>query len=248
MQGSKYRFKFYLNAIHSIDINKKRGQEHPHTWEIVIYTLQLSDMFTMFTEIEKKIEEFLSTFQDKNLNLIEPFNSINPTLENICFFIKDEVERLLIDKGWILLRIEISETPSRTFIIDMSDDKNLSDLQNEKDNNTDYEEISNVVDDNILSSVLSSVETAKNVATKQKDIEQNAQPEPDFYMDNKYSKITEQLNKKYSYEQVKKMLETNRAEIEAGRKRVRIIGIIFGALMILAVAVVCVLKFYLHLF
>ena len=187
MQGSKYRFKFYLNAIHSIDINKKRGQEHPHTWEIVIYTLQLSDQFIMFTEIEKKIEDFLSRFQDKNLNLMEPFNSINPTLENI----------------------------------------------------------SNVVDDNILSSVLSSVETAKNVAEKQKDLF----PELDFYMDKKYSKITDvPQNNRFSYEQVKKMIETNKAEIEAGRKRAKIMEISFGALMILAIAVVCVLKFYLHLF
>lgn len=114
----KYRFKFYLNAVHSIEINGIMGQEHPHTWEIGIDALKSDDSFVMFTAIEKGVEQLLSAYQDKNMNKVPPFDTLNPTLENVSIYLKKVLEQFLIEQEWFLTRLAVSETPARTFVIE----------------------------------------------------------------------------------------------------------------------------------
>lgn len=134
MKYNQYRFKFYLNASHSIYLRGVLGTEHPHTWEITLDTIKLKDNFIIFNDIEKSIEKYLEKFQDKYINNISPFTTLNPTLENICGYFKDEFEMMLFKSGWLLLSIEISETPTRSYIIDISDEINYNNsiLDNEK--------------------------------------------------------------------------------------------------------------------
>lgn len=120
----EYRLKFYLNAVHAIEINEILGQSHPHTWEISLDVMKSEDSFVMFSRIEKAVEELLFPYQDKNMNEVEPFTSLNPTLENVSMFFKEKLEQLLIDMGWILLRLEVSETPTRTYTIDLHQQEN----------------------------------------------------------------------------------------------------------------------------
>lgn len=125
MKYSQYKFKFYLNASHAIYINGNLGQSHPHTWEIMIDTIKLNDRFIQFHEVERRIEQLLHNYQDKYINEIEPFNSLNPTLENICEFFKNSIRKLLKEVGWELIKIETSETPARSYIIDLMDEIEL---------------------------------------------------------------------------------------------------------------------------
>lgn len=108
------------------------GQAHPHTWEIGIDAFKSDDSFIMFTEIEKAVEKVLKPFQDKNMNVVPPFDVINPTLENVSFYFKNRIEQLLIDHDWMLTRLEVSETPSRTFVIDLKNPDNLNELKGNK--------------------------------------------------------------------------------------------------------------------
>ena len=135
MKYSNYKFKFYLNASHSIYINGVQGENHTHTWEIQLNTIKAVEDFIQFNDIEKLIETFLSQYQDKYINDVEPFNSINPTLENICEYFKDKVEKVLFDSGWVLVSIEISETPARSYIIDLVDEIDLSKFSNSRNVN-----------------------------------------------------------------------------------------------------------------
>lgn len=160
MNGKEYRFKFYLNAVHSIEINNVAGQEHPHTWEIVIITEGFNDDFTMFSGIESKIESVLSTFQDKNLNKIPPFTNINPTLENICLYFKQQLEIILVENGWLLQKIEISETPARTFIIDVSENSSYKTNTYSLVNSNISNDISNSIENFVLEKVPAAKETA----------------------------------------------------------------------------------------
>ena len=171
MNGKEYRFKFYLNAIHSIEINNVAGQEHPHTWEIVIITEGFNDDFTMFSGIESKIEDFLAIYQDENLNMIAPFTNINPTLENLGLYFKQQLESILVENGWLLQKIEISETPSRTFIIDVS--------ENDSNNQTKEVNLNLATDisENIDNYVLKKVPAAKETATTYLDANQHENEE-----------------------------------------------------------------------
>lgn len=117
MQHSQYRFKFYFNASHAIYLSGEMGQSHPHTWEVILNVMKVTDNFVLFDEVEKMCEEFLSRFQDVFINTVEPFTTINPTLENLCNYFKEKLQESLHDMGWLLLSIELSETPARSYVI-----------------------------------------------------------------------------------------------------------------------------------
>ena len=125
MRYRQYRFKFYLNASHAIYIDGSLGERHPHTWEIALAVLKFRESFVAFGSLEKKIEQFMSMYQDGFLNSVEPFDRINPTLENCCEYFKDKLKELLNGEGWLLLKIEMSETPTRTYVINLLDETKI---------------------------------------------------------------------------------------------------------------------------
>jgi 6-pyruvoyltetrahydropterin/6-carboxytetrahydropterin synthase len=122
----EYRFRAYLNASHAIIINGSQGEMHPHTFEISLSVVKVRDKFIEFNDIEKTIEDFLRPYQDKRLNDCPPFDIINPTLENISENFKNRLSSILSDKGWVLLRYEMSETPSRSYVINLLDENEQS--------------------------------------------------------------------------------------------------------------------------
>lgn len=135
---SQYKFKFYLNASHSIFIGGAFGERHPHTWEISIQILKMREDFIAFNYLEKEIEAFLEKYQDKNLNDVVPFNTINPTLENICTYFKDKFRELLNREGWLLMLIEIGETPTRSYVINLFNEESDTSVDDSDLQQMDY--------------------------------------------------------------------------------------------------------------
>ena len=133
MRYSQYKFKFYLNASHAIYINGSMGQRHPHTWEITIHVLKEKEEFVEFSTIEKKIEDWMKQYQDKSLNEIAPFDKINPTMENCCDYFKESLKQILFGEGFILLTIEMSETPTRSYVINLFDTEDTSEQEYNSD-------------------------------------------------------------------------------------------------------------------
>lgn len=129
MRYGQYKFNFYLNASHAIYINGKMGESHPHTWEIVIHTIKSQKDFIMFSEVEKSIEQFLEKYQNQFINKYEPFNKTNPTLENITRYFLQEMKGILEPLGWIVFSIEVSETPTRSYIISLVENNIVNDLE-----------------------------------------------------------------------------------------------------------------------
>ena len=119
MRYQQYKFKFYLNARHGIYINGKLGQAHPHTWEIILHVVKGKDQFVQFDSLEKTVEQFMEPYQNRLLNEIPPFDMINPTLENCAHYFKDRLQEILNREGWIFLRMEMSESPARSYVISM---------------------------------------------------------------------------------------------------------------------------------
>ena len=71
----------------------------------------------MFHEIEELINEVLKPFQNICLNEVPPFNSKVPTLEYIGEYFCDMIRAKMVQMNWELLQMEISETPSRSYIL-----------------------------------------------------------------------------------------------------------------------------------
>lgn len=148
MRYSQYKFKFYLNASHAIYIDGSMGEKHPHTWEITINVLKEKEEFVQFSNLEKKIENWMKRYQDKLLNEVPPFDRVNPTMENCCDYFKDVLKQILIEEGWILLSMEMSETPTRSYVVNLFD----------SDEKLDREMNSDTVAGDILKNILNKLD------------------------------------------------------------------------------------------
>ena len=113
-----YRYKFYLDANHYIYSSAgEKGAVHPHTWEFAVELKNKNGDFVLFSQIELLINEVLKPYQNICLNEVAPFDKKVPTLENIGEYFKSEMSRKMQEMNWDLLCMEISETPSRSYII-----------------------------------------------------------------------------------------------------------------------------------
>lgn len=115
----EYRLKFYLNARHYIIIGGKKGEVHPHTWELALTIRIGRGSFTQFNTFEKCINDYLAPYQNKVMNDCAPFDSILPTLENMTDYMSQVFVDLIADIGGELTTIEASETPTRCYILDL---------------------------------------------------------------------------------------------------------------------------------
>lgn len=113
-----YRYRFYLDANHFIySSTGEKGMVHPHTWEFAIELKNKNGDFVLFSKIEQMINEILKPYQNICLNDVAPFDKKVPTLENIGEVFKEVISRKMDGLNWELLQMEISETPSRSYIV-----------------------------------------------------------------------------------------------------------------------------------
>lgn len=113
----EYKFKFYLNANHYIIINGIEGELHPHTWEFMVQIRMDDEKFVQFDVYEKAIDEYFDKYQNRVINEIAPFSYIIPTLENMADYFIHDIRRIAHDLGGTLIKMESSETPTRSYII-----------------------------------------------------------------------------------------------------------------------------------
>lgn len=143
----EYKFKFYLNANHYIYIDGIAGQLHPHTWEFEICILRGEEKFVEFAYYEKAIEEFLSSYQNRIINEIEPFDSIVPTLENIADYFATRLRELVRSMGGEVVKLESSETPTRSYVVGFQDDIHFIEKMEKNSRERVNEIISEIVDE-----------------------------------------------------------------------------------------------------
>ncbi len=116
-----YRLKNYLNASHFVVFNGRKGNVHPHTWEFSALLVSCTEEVTKFTDTERKISAIFEPYQNKVLNDVAPFDSINPSLENMTEYFIGRIEKAVEGFGYKLVEVEGSETPVRTFGVRIDD-------------------------------------------------------------------------------------------------------------------------------
>ncbi len=117
MVSKEYRFRFYLNARHTVNSNNENNQIHPHTWEIVFTIRKSEGDYFNYRKIEKEIRKQIAEYEGKYLNEIPPFDGIVPIMENIADLINSKLIDKLFVFGGNLVKTEISENPKRTYIL-----------------------------------------------------------------------------------------------------------------------------------
>lgn len=118
MNNAMYRYKFSTNIIHSIETSGEYHDKHLHTIDTIIYIKESSkNVFLKYNSIEDDVNKYLSIFAGAFINEIEPFDVIVPTIENIGKEFYKNIDKILNEKGFELLKLEISDIPTRAFVI-----------------------------------------------------------------------------------------------------------------------------------
>ncbi|MFC6202922.1 6-carboxytetrahydropterin synthase [Lactiplantibacillus nangangensis] len=123
-----YKIKSYVNASHAVRWKSGTGKKHNHTWEIVC-ELHVFEGMVSFFDIEKSLNEAIDGLSGKFLNDLPEFKVINPTVENVTEYLFDKVDGILRQNNAVLLRIEVSDSPTRSFCIDVTERKFPSESQ-----------------------------------------------------------------------------------------------------------------------
>lgn len=113
-----YRFKFYLNARHSVNFEDRSSNIHPHTWEVVVSFGSGGAGIVNFTMFEDVLEGYFLNYEGLYLNEHLSFKNINPTMENIGKVLYRDIRGIVNDRGLYFKSLEISENPTRTYIIE----------------------------------------------------------------------------------------------------------------------------------
>ncbi|WP_246574111.1 6-carboxytetrahydropterin synthase [Leuconostoc miyukkimchii] len=113
-----YRLRTFINASHAIRWSQGEGEEHPHTWELILeiepesYPINLK-----FEDIETVISGSLIKFSGQKINNIAPFNTINPTLENFSDHLFDILQIALKKINCQLVKLSVGESPMRFYTV-----------------------------------------------------------------------------------------------------------------------------------
>ena len=86
---------------------------HGHNWTaiVTVETNELDDIGVGvdFVVLKKKVEEILSCLDYKNINEVPPFDSKNPSAENIARWLFDELASQINSDNTRLKRVEVKE-------------------------------------------------------------------------------------------------------------------------------------------
>jgi 6-pyruvoyltetrahydropterin/6-carboxytetrahydropterin synthase len=127
--------------------NGQRGEVHPHTWEFCLNIRVGRSSFTAFHTFENAVNRYLSKYQNRTLNEVEPFNEIIPTLEYMTDFFAKDLHDIIDALGCHLIRVAGSESPTRTYIL------SLEDLEDEVSQQAEEQILAQVVD-SVLDDIL----------------------------------------------------------------------------------------------
>lgn len=93
-----------FSAAHSLrDYPGDCANLHGHNWHLEITvggTLNESGMVMDFRELKRQVKAITDTLDHKYINEVPPFDTINPTAENLAKYIFDELENTLPQHCW----------------------------------------------------------------------------------------------------------------------------------------------------
>ena len=112
-----YKLRHKLVVFHHLRDEQDPVFSHAKTYELLLYVSIPKKGFLRFDEIEKVIEKRLAPYTRRVLSEVPPFDHIELLLENIANVIYQLLEESLGEKGVKLERLEVSENPIKTCVV-----------------------------------------------------------------------------------------------------------------------------------
>ena len=108
--------KDHFDAAHHLyDYPGECRNLHGHTWdiEVSVEATQLCELGMVydFALLKKDLKAVLARYDHKNLNEIEPFDTISPTAENLARIIFEELTEIITEPEVVVIEVAVWESP-----------------------------------------------------------------------------------------------------------------------------------------
>jgi len=105
----------HFSSAHSLRGYKGKCEElHGHNWKVGVQleaeTLDNLGMVIDFTILKQELHKIIQRLDHKHLNDIPPFDALNPSSENIAFYIFQELNKLLTHDRIVVAKVTVWES------------------------------------------------------------------------------------------------------------------------------------------
>jgi 6-pyruvoyltetrahydropterin/6-carboxytetrahydropterin synthase len=105
----------HFSSAHSLRGYKGECEElHGHNWKVGVQiaaeTLDNLGMVIDFKLVKQKLHPIIQRLDHKHLNDISPFDTLNPSSENIAFYIFQELKKSLTDERINIAKVKVWES------------------------------------------------------------------------------------------------------------------------------------------
>ena len=109
-----YREIFFSSAHRLRNYNGKCENLHGHNWRVRLYVsakeLDETGFVVDFKEMDKILKDVTDKLDHQNINELPFFQEINPTAENIAFFIFNESKKLIDNDRVTVSKVSVWES------------------------------------------------------------------------------------------------------------------------------------------
>jgi 6-pyruvoyltetrahydropterin/6-carboxytetrahydropterin synthase len=108
--------KTHFSAAHRLKgYSGDCARSHGHNWMVEVYVrcreLNPIGIGIDFRDIKQSVKEVLSRLDHFDLNELEPFQTVNPSSENIAKYLYQELSKELSSDSTEVSKVKVSETP-----------------------------------------------------------------------------------------------------------------------------------------
>lgn len=112
-------------AAHAILIGEKQEPLHGHNWRVRLVVagakLNADGLLCDFHLLERQLDRVIADLHNTNLNIVPPFDRINPTAEHVARHIAESIAASL-PRAVRLKYVNVSEAPGCVATFAMGDD------------------------------------------------------------------------------------------------------------------------------
>jgi len=107
--------KSNFSAAHNLREYKGKCENlHGHNWNVEVSVesdiLNKEGMVVDFIELKRIVKDLLDNLDHKYINEIEPFDKLNPTSENLSWYIFKGISDKLKESSIVVKRVDVWET------------------------------------------------------------------------------------------------------------------------------------------
>lgn len=114
---SSYKIRVFLNAFNTFKMGNQVGRKSANTFEIICYITTTKE-FVPFSQLETAVNNVIQSFTGKDLNKLAQFSNKDFSLEILTRYLSVMINNELAANGNKLSKIEVSQSPTRSFCLE----------------------------------------------------------------------------------------------------------------------------------